>query len=203
MRKVITIILTAATMYAAASANAALYWTPWVSEEKGGPWSYCMGFNEGAVGFGCRGSYCDDIRMLCETFQGGMQINPSSYYLTNWFSEEGALPPGIGSNQPTPNQGVCRYWIPGTIDSFSPGVVTGVHCKGSYCDNLQLECGQPVKYFGSTPRRATATSCRNVGPYSEENGSLDFGPNQYIVSITCTGRYCDNKKFRVCTFVAP
>jgi len=197
-------VVTAALSFAGSAGAYALYWTPWVSEEGGGPWAFCTNWNESAVGFGCSGSYCDNIRLLCETHQSGMTMDPSSQTLTAWFSEEGALPPGIGSNQPTANQGVCRFFVPGTIDSFRPGVVGGAHCSGSYCDNLQLECELPVKFDSAgTAVPATADSCHSVGPYSEEQGSQDFGANQYIYSVTCTGSYCDNKTFTVCHYTAP
>jgi hypothetical protein len=93
--------------------------------------------------------------------------------------------------------------IPGTIDAWGRGVVSGVHCRGDYCDDLQIECNAVVKYSGSTAVRANVGTCRTVGPFSEENGSQDFGANQYIYGVTCTGDYCDNKKFEVCTFTAP
>jgi hypothetical protein len=186
------------------NADAALYWTQWVSEENGGPQAFCTNWDESAVGFGCSGNYCDNVRLLCETHANGMTMDPASQKFTAWFSEEGALPPGIESNQPTPNQGVCRYFIPGTIDSFRPGVVSGVRCSGSFCDNTQLECELPVKFNSSgTAVPATANSCHSVGPISEEQGSVDFGPNQYIYSVTCNGSFCDNKTFTVCNYTAP
>jgi hypothetical protein len=202
MKKLIMGALMAAAMSSGGAASAALYWTPWVSDE-GNPWAFCTNWNEAAVGFGCRGGFCDDVRLLCETFPNGMSMNPASQRFTPWFSEEGALPPGVSSTQPTANQGVCRFHIPGTIDSFRPGVASAVRCWGSNCDNLQLECEEVVKFNGSTPVQATASSCRSVGPLSDEQGSMDFGPNQYIYSATCSGRYCDNMTFTVCSYAAP
>jgi hypothetical protein len=181
----------------------ALYWTPWVSEEDGGPWTVCSQWDEAAVGFGCRGDRCDDVRILCETFPGGMTLDTSTTYYGGWFSEEGALPPGVGSTEPAGNQTKCRMYIDGTIDSWTAGVVSGVHCRGAYCDDLQVECEAPVKFRGSTPVRAKANACHTVGPYSDEQGSQDFGPNNYIYGITCTGGWCDKKKFDVCTFTVP
>lgn len=202
-KMLVAVAMVAGAVSSAASAHAALYWTPWVSEEGGGPWTACRAWNEGAVGFGCSGSYCDNVRMLCETFPSGITLQPESDFHTAWFSEEGAPPPGIGSTQPTPNQGVCRYFIPGSFDSFRPGVMSGIHCSGSNCDNSQLECDLPVKYDGATPVPALATRCHTVGPISEEQGSQDFGANQYVTSVECTGKFCDNKTFTVCSFAAP
>jgi len=185
------------------TAHADLYWTPFVSEENGGPWTACRFWNEAAVGWGCSGSNCDNIRLLCETFQSGMTLQPESDYHTAWFSEEGALPPDIASTQPTANEGVCRFFIPGTFDSFRPGVVSGAHCSGSFCDNVQLECDLPVKYNGATPVPANVNRCFTTGWLSEEQGSQDFGANQYIYTVECSGSYCDNKRFTVCSFNAP
>jgi hypothetical protein len=188
----------------APSADAANhYWTPWVSEEGGEPWSVCLFWNEGATGFGCRGAYCDDVRLLCETLPGGMTLDPASKFVPRWFSEEGALPPGQGSTWTTANQSQCRMFVEGTIDSWTRGIVSGVHCRGDYCDQLQVECEAPVKMDGPVPVPARGGSCRTFGPYSEENGSMDFGAGRYIYGITCSGDYCDNKKFEVCTFTAP
>lgn len=206
MRKgiVLSAVASAVTMLMAGTAGAyRLYWTPWVSEENGGPWTACSYWDEAAVGFGCSGQYCDNIRMLCETFNDGISLNPSSDYHTAWFSEEG-LPPDVGTTGIPPNMGVCESGITGTIDSTQPSVMSGAHCTGKYCDNMQLECDTPVKYnTAGTPVQATPTRCRSAGPFSEENGSQDFGANQYVSAILCTGKYCDNLTFTVCTFTAP
>jgi hypothetical protein len=186
----------------APSADASLYWTPWVSEENGSPWTYCTRWDEGAVGFGCNGPYCDDVTLLCETFPNGMELDRDTRWIVRWFSEEGGGGP-IQSTGPSANQAQCRMHVPGTIDAWSPGVISGVHCRGPYCDDLQVECEAVIKMNGSTPVRANLGSCHDVGPYSEENGLQDFGANQYIYSITCNGAYCDNKTFRVCTHNAP
>lgn len=190
------------TISAEPSADAALYWTPWVSEEGGGPWTYCAKWNEGAVGFGCRGKFCDDVRLLCETFPNGMTLNPSTLTVIRWFSEEGANAP-IQSNGPEPNEGWCQFHIPGTIDASRPGVMSGARCRGDYCDDLQIECEDVVKFNGSTPVGARATNCTTTAPISEEQGSVDFGANRYVVSVACTGKFCDNKTFDVCSFIAP
>jgi len=207
MRKgiVLSALASAVTMLMAGTAGAyQLYWTPWVSEENGGPWTACRNWDEAAVGFGCSGSYCDNIRMLCETFNNGITLLPSSDYHTAWFSEEGAPSGDIGSTGDPANGGFCESTLTGTIDSFQPAVMSGAHCSGKYCDNMQLECDKPVKYDGAgTPVQATPTRCRTAGPFSDENGSQDFGANQYISSITCTGKYCDNLTFTVCAFTAP
>src|SRR5689334_18142361 len=77
-------------------ARAALYWTPWVSEEGGSPASICTAWNEAAVGFSCRGNYCDDVRLLCETLPFGATLDASTDYWTSYFSEEDS---GVGTWQ--------------------------------------------------------------------------------------------------------
>jgi hypothetical protein len=187
----------------AASAQAARYWTPWVSEENGGPLTGCAAWNEAASGFGCRGAYCDDVRLQCETFNGGITLaGGNTTYMSEWFSEENS---GIcNTTTGCPNDASCKYGKQGSIDAMIPGTLSGVHCSGSNCDNLQLRCDMPVKTNSSGQNvQALTDSCRTVGPISEEQGSIDFGPNQYITSAVCTGKRCDNLTFRVCHFAAP
>lgn len=208
MRKgiVVSALASAVTLLMAGTAGAyQLYWTPLVSEENGGPWTACRNWDEAAVGFNCTGQFCDNISMLCETFNSGISLLPSSDYWTPWFSEETGPSGGdVGTTGDPLNAGICRSHVPGVIDTGPPGVMSGAHCSGKYCDNMQLECDAPVKYNGAgTPVLATATRCHTAGPYSEENGAQDFGANQYITAITCTGKYCDNLTFTVCAFTAP
>jgi hypothetical protein len=203
MNKLWVVAAAAGVLSLASTASAKLYWTPWVSDENGGPETYCTAWNEGAVGFGCSGGWCDSVRLLCETFNGGMSLDSSSYYYTPWFSEEGAFGPGVGSTGPAPNEGSCRMGIPGTIDSWRPGVVSGVACKGANCDQMQLECERPVKYSGGIAYPASVYSCKNAGTVSEEQGSVDFGPNNYIYNVECSGGYCDNQTFTTCHWSPP
>jgi hypothetical protein len=141
--------------------------------------------------------------MECQTFYNGLTLNPSTDKWTHWFSEETPPPSDIGttSTDPPMNAGVCQYGI--GIDAVIPGVMTGAHCTGKYCDNMQLECDQPVKYNGATPVPSIATNCQTYGPYSEENGSQDFGAGRFVSAISCSGKYCDNLTFTVCSFPAP
>jgi hypothetical protein len=202
-RWAMTGVALAAGVLSLAGTASASYWTPWVSEANGGPETYCNSWSEGAVGFGCSGSWCGSVRLLCQAFNGGMSLDSSSYYYTPWFSEEGALGPGVGSTSPAGNEGSCRMGIPGTIDSWAPGVVSGVACSGAHCDKMQLECERPVKYNGGVAIPATAYSCHSAGTFSEEQGSRDFGTNQYIYNVACSGGYCDNLTFTVCHWDPP
>ncbi|MCA9324417.1 hypothetical protein KC992_04950, partial [Candidatus Saccharibacteria bacterium] len=64
------------------------YWTPWVSEENGGPSSTCSNWNDGAVGFECSGRFCDNVRLLCEAFPNKITLRSDRYDWTDFFSEE-------------------------------------------------------------------------------------------------------------------
>lgn len=184
----------------AAPAQAFLYWTPWVSEEGGGPATVCTAWNEGAVGFGCSGSHCDKVRLLCETMPYNIQAEIATDYWTGYFSEE--------------DSGVSRRysvgWYPYDRDNYevchktsTAGVVNGIRCKGRFCDNIALECGRPVKYKNGLVYAARMHQCAWSGWYSEEQGSHDFGWNRYITGVQCSGRYCDNKRFFVCSLQDP
>jgi hypothetical protein len=201
LRAVLGALLAGSCLTLAAHADASLYWTTWVSEENNGPWSACFAANEAASGFGCSGKYCDNVRLQCETLNGGMTLNPSSA-TTNWFSEERSdfcnNITGCGDS------GSCQFGQIGTIDSLIPGVVNGVHCSGKNCDNVQFLCGMPVKYDSAGKQHQAFTDyCFSSGPISEEQGSIDFGPNYYATSASCTGKYCDNLTFWVCHFRQP
>jgi hypothetical protein len=174
----------------------ALYWTRWVSEENGGPPAYCQQWNEGAVGAGCSGSYCDNVRLLCETFPYGITLDSSTNRWTGFFSEEES---GLGS---VTSAGWYRY-DGSTYEvchrSNTGGIVQGIRCSGRYCDNISLECSVPVRWVNGVRDPATMTNCSWSGWYSEEQGSKDFGSNRYITGVKCSGRYCDNKQYYVCS----
>lgn len=192
--------LVLASAAATSPAQAALYWTPWVSEEGGSPDSYCSGWDEGAVGFGCWGSYCDWVHLLCETYPYGITASDPTYW-SGFFSEE-------RSNIETH---WSAGWYPWDGDNYevcyqtwNAGIVMGIQCNGSYCDNISIECGRPVKHKNGTTYNATLTSCSWTSTwYSEEHGDVDFGWNRYIAGIECGGSYCDNKRYFVCSLVDP
>jgi hypothetical protein len=176
----------------ASNAHAA-YWTNWVSEENGGPATYCYTWSEGASGFGCSGSYCDNVRVYCDTLPFGDRLDPSTDYWTRYFSEEDS---GIGT-------GYSVGWYPWDGDNFkvceptwTAGIMSGVKCSGRYCDSISIECTVPLKSNGT---RAYLTNCGWTGWYSEEQGSVTFGYNRFITGVQCSGSYCDNKSYYVCS----
>src|SRR6185312_5165858 len=45
---------------------AAVYYTGWISEEAPNNYTYCFNsWDDGAYGFQCSGSYCDNVRLAC------------------------------------------------------------------------------------------------------------------------------------------
>jgi len=208
MKIMLAAALAMSAALAAPTAQAALYWTSYVSEEGGSPLRYCNAWNEAAVGFGCSGSYCDNVRLLCETMPFGTTLDSSTDKLTPWFSEEHdefvtvVFDGGYWYNEFDENYQICQYTD--VAHGGWAGLVSGVRCRGSNCDDLSLECTQPVKYSGSNVVKVSTTNCQwTQGTYSEEQGSVDFGFNRYIVGAKCFGSHCDNKQFLLCSLVNP
>ncbi|WP_144395270.1 NPP1 family protein [Pleionea sediminis] len=101
------------------------------------------------------------------------RFKPSSYphffsgedsVFTHWFSEE-----GNGS-------AICP----------EHRVVSGIECRGRYCDNKRLKC---TNVPGVIPTGSSWESSR----FSEEqpNYAGKYG-EQVLVGLKCNGRYCDN-----------
>lgn len=193
--------VTAICVMGSASASSALYWTPWVSEERGGPARACGQWNEAAVGFGCSGRYCDSVRLLCETMPFGTTLDPATDYWSGYFSEEHddyGTWDSYGGWHHEENQEICH-----TPYHNSKGLVSGIKCRGRYCDNISVECTKPVKYVGGTRYEVQMNNCSWTAWQSEEQGSRDFGWNRYITGVECQGSYCDNKRFYVCSPIDP
>ena len=199
-RAALALIAIVGTSFVTTNAHAELYWTPWVSEENGGPPTYCGVWNEASVGFACSGGYCDNVSLLCETLPFNATLNSASEYWTAFFSEEDR---GVSS---VTSEGWYRY----DGDNYevchrsgNPGLVSGIKCKGSYCDNISLKCAQPIKWKNGISYPVQVNNCQWSGWYSEEQRSVDFGPNRYITGVRCQGGYCDNKQFYVCSLIDP
>lgn len=93
-------------------------WSSYTSEEY--LYAYCG--SSMVNGTQCQGSYCDNIRLYCQS--SGLSANGTAW--TTYFSEEGTN---------------YRYCPAGSW-------VTGLSCKGSNCDNIALQC----IYFNATPK---------------------------------------------------
>lgn len=66
-------------------------------------------------GVACKGRYCDDLQLTCDSFPGRFY---SGYRWTEWFSEEGTNHASCAENE----------------------VMTGLRCAGDFCDQLSLRC---------------------------------------------------------------
>jgi len=175
-----------------AMAQQTWYWTGYISEETGhGLW--CNQWNESPRGFGCSGSFCDNVRVLCDVLPNGISLDPASDYWTAWFSEEDDDVSTFRQGWYNPDQSnleVCNWSV------STPAVMGGIACSGSYCDNISLECDVPRRPDGQV---ATFANCTWTSFwFSEENQHIDFFNNYFIAGIWCNGSYCDNKKFYVC-----
>lgn len=167
-------------------------WTDWVSEEGGSPAAVC-GIWEAARGFDCRGDYCDDVRLYCDSLPFGISVG--SYSFTPFFSEE-----DLGSTSWS-----LEGWY-GTDNDYSEvcyahgaaGILTGIRCSGSYCDNISLECAIPRTFFEGVWEPVEYASCYWTGEYSEEDPPFYSPYGQFITGVECIGAYCNNKSYYVC-----
>ncbi|MEM9455539.1 MAG: hypothetical protein AAGF11_15265 [Myxococcota bacterium] len=200
--KTIATISTFATLALALplTVTATTAWDDWVSEENGSPWSMCGPINQAVAGFDCSGGYCDDVRVRCQTMPNGITV--SGYNFSDWFSEENT---GIGT---WTSAGWYRY-----DDSYShvcnysgeSGIMTAVHCKGSNCDDIQLECATPRRVVNGAWQAVPMVDCGWTGWYSEEQPPLTYavGANRFVTGVRCRGSYCDDKQFYVCSLDIP
>ena len=120
-------------------------------------------------GITCQGQYCDNKIIKCCPYMNG---NPDREIRGGWsprFSEE---PP---NNFYTNNRG----WI------------AGIACFGSYCDNISLN------YFYTKNLRNTG-QCGFRRFFSEEQGSDECPPGQFVSGMRCNGAYCDNISLYCC-----
>ena len=175
-------------------------WLPYVSEENGGPWALCAVDSEAVSGIRCQASYWDSVGLQCQDFPSGFFA--SDYRPSETYSEEGAttaVSVPIGWYRADKgNSHVCNW---GRVD---PGVVTGIRCTGSNCDNITLECATPTAVVNGHTEPVRFTNCSWSGWYSEEDPWFAFGTssNKYIAGIECSGRYCDNKRYYTCSMEA-
>jgi hypothetical protein len=149
----------------ATASQALLAWTPWVSEEQPAGTS-CGTDNVVATYAGCRGSYCDDMRLFCGTVPSGFvrtgTTSWTGYVSANWLNcpngyvIDGIRATGSFSNDISlrcvsaqwPAQGTNCAYAPSLSDeqgtvafdvsaqSYTKGVATAIFCGGSHCDNM-------------------------------------------------------------------
>jgi hypothetical protein len=141
--------------------------TPFISEENGqadNSGAFCPD-GQVAIGYQCTGSYCDNIRLICDTFPGTLgAFQPWS----PWFSEETPAQGCIGADE----------WI------------VGIQCDGSWCDNMRFRCRKAT--IGGV-RTAEPRTCAGPWSISEENPPLSLeGTGLFLRAMGCAGSYCDN-----------
>jgi hypothetical protein len=140
-------------------------WTVYTSDEH--PPLECP-VGQALQGMDCTGSYCDNVALYC-AYTGRM--GSRSTWLP-YFSEEGSG---------TADEGHCvsgDMWL------------TGVNCRGKYCDDLTMRCTQMVGSWTGT--------CWWSGWYSEEDAPFYASGGTFIKGIECEGDHCDNKRYRYC-----
>lgn len=185
--------LVVASLAAASPAQAS--WTGYVSEEDGP--LYCPG-NTGAMGFACWGDYCDDVALECSAVPSWTSLNYSTTYWSEYFSEEGASDLGQVVCHDGPEGSYCESFSLGDNLHYcfggrnSKGIVTGIRCNGSNCDNISLECTKPTS--------GRLTGCSWSDWLSEEEWYYYFS-GKFVTAVECDGDYCDNKRFYVCSLV--
>jgi hypothetical protein len=94
------------------------YHSEWISEESGGGRSNQYSTRDFINGLSCRGAYCDDV--FPHAVSSPRFRNAGACRWTRYFSDE----PPAGAQ--------CGG------DTF----VAGIRCRGSYCDDLSLQCCQ-------------------------------------------------------------
>jgi hypothetical protein len=179
----------------AAASPAQADWTDYISEEDGP--ALCPG-TEVATGFACWGDYCDDVALHCNALPSFSSLDTSTRYWTDYFSEEGDSDLGQQVCYDGPSGGYCETFELGDNVRYcgsrsNKGIVTGIRCSDRYCDEISLECTRPAV--------GRLTSCSWSDWLSEEAWYAHFGANRFITAVECSGDYCDDKRFYVCSLV--
>jgi hypothetical protein len=91
------------------------------------------------------------------------------------------------------------YWTYYTSEEYNSivcenGLVQGMQCNGSYCDNVKLNCDN---FSGDLQ----ATGHRWTEYFSEDgNNSRSCEENEFVTAIQCRGHYCDDVRLRCSTY---
>ena len=136
------------------------------------------------IGFSCRGSYCDNVRLAAARVPEWTFLDYSTYYASGPF-------------------GNARRYCNGGGEGNAQGIVIGLGCHGGYCGKIDMACSKPAV--------GHLTNCRWSEWLSDEVGAYSFGVSNFITGVECrsswisTGRFgyytpsCDNKRFYVCS----
>ncbi|MBC8070552.1 MAG: hypothetical protein IAG13_19630 [Deltaproteobacteria bacterium] len=128
------------------------------------------GFGQAVQSIKCTGGYCDNLTLDCEPH--GAEIVYGDGFLNYDISEENP-------------------------DTFAlcpaDGMVDGVDCAGSNCDNLTVHC----EYTDL----ARSNLCDWSGWFSEEQGWANVPLGTAVAGIQCSGRYCDRMNLYWCLMI--
>jgi len=152
-------------------------WTDWVSEEQPQGVECNIYSSQSVIGAACRGSYCDDMKLLCGDLPAGFvkPIPVVNVYTTPWVSEE------------QPGGALCPQNY----------IADGIRFRGSYSDDVSLYC-VPAQF---PPQ---GVNCTSSPWFSEEQPPQTFDVNFYsyagavVTGVKCSGSYCDNYSFYIC-----
>lgn len=196
-RSILALCATLISMGVAADALAAFTWSPYFSEESEPPQQWCSLASQAVDGVRCQGSYCDDVSIRCNDLPFGMTTQGHNWeaQITNPDAIVIAGPAGdyIVSDE---NGHVC---------GLGNGILTGLHCSGSHCEDLFLECATPVIEYEGSMVAADFVNCDWSTTYSEEDPWFAYGAsaNRWITGIQCYNSHCDDKSYRVCQLADP
>jgi len=145
------------------TSNDAACWTREFSEERSGDMQ--CGRNMAVAGLWCSGKYCDNKSLYCKRLPPSVG-NVTTATNSKWISEE------------KPNASFR------TDQGGGVKLVSGLKCKGKYCDNLS---GYTI-----TTNLTKTGQWKWLSFFSEEHGGKVCGKDQYVTGIGCKGSYCDN-----------
>lgn len=174
-------------------------WTPWFSEEGTGHATRTVALKGVSAGIGCRGSYCDDLRLLVSS--PGVTVSEAMCGWTGPISEESQA----GAQ--------CR----------AGSYINDVKCEGRYCDNISLQCCRvayrenmfppstpppeevcvtlPPTGRGYSASAQVAIVGTPIGSTSTTSRSPDICPSGTAMrGMQCYGDYCSQIRPTCCTY---
>lgn len=132
--------------------------------------------NQVVTGFACAGDYCDNVLIECHSY--GTSVPSVTDGFSDWF--EVGQPWGVAS-------GVSKQLH--ICDDNEK--MTGIDCRGSYCDDIQIECSP-------APGLGTGRCAWTPDWFSEEDSGFLAPVGSAIQGVWCKGQHCDDKRYWVC-----
>jgi len=154
-------------------------WTARATSEESPPLTCRLGSL--VSGFRCSGKYCDNIKLECTNNNYEISARNWEDYVSEEDRRSTEMVDGLLVRR-NDNLQLCG----------TKGFLTGVGCKGSYCDNISIECS----VIKGVERRTNGFWTTWVS--EEKGGTLQFPRGYYAAGIECKGKFCDNKRFYVC-----